>query len=53
MAGTILHTIVPPVDGVVVSMESGLDGRNNEARVALRVPRRRCLNGVRPRWPEQ
>ena len=38
---------------VVVSMESGLDGRNN-----LRVHDpgqavNQRLNGVRPRWPEQ
>ena len=36
-----------------VSMESGLDGRNNTP--PQRLPNRltRCLNGVRPRWPEQ
>ena len=35
-----------------VSMESGLDGRNNSMS---RVTRSMCvcLNGVRPRWPEQ
>ena len=36
-----------------VSMESGLDGRNNEFSQGLRAYRNRSLNGVRPRWPEQ
>ena len=36
-----------------VSMESGLDGRNNAGCVALTVAQRGRLNGVRPRWPEQ
>ena len=36
-----------------VSMESGLDGRNNRHRL-LRPPLLvESLNGVRPRWPEQ
>ena len=36
-----------------VSMESGLDGRNNTQRLPLCSPEDDCLNGVRPRWPEQ
>ena len=36
-----------------VSMESGLEGRNNVESVQLHRGRRSCLNGVRPRRPEQ
>ena len=36
-----------------VSMKSGLDGRNNTARMRCGGSRKRCLNEVRPRWPEQ
>ena len=44
----------PPHPGrTPVSMESGLDGRNNPAARPPRLPRSRSLNGVRPRWPEQ
>ena len=38
---------------LLVSMESGLDGRNNGLRSAMRTRTPLCLNGVRPRWPEQ
>ena len=34
-------------------MESGLEGRNNEAACTARGPIPSCLNGVRPRRPEQ
>ena len=54
MAGTIVRDrFGEDVDNELVSMESGLDGRNNcedrldQSRQAYR------LNGVRPRWPEQ
>ena len=40
-------------DGQLVSMESGLDGRNNVARTPDHNAPGGCLNGVRPRWPEQ
>ena len=36
-----------------VSMESGLDGRNNASRAPVPPQRAESLNGVRPRWPEQ
>ena len=36
-----------------VSMESGLDGRNNYGGISGPVWKLGCLNGVRPRWPEQ
>ena len=36
-----------------VSMESGLDGRNNWPLLPLYNATNICLNGVRPRWPEQ
>ena len=36
-----------------VSMESGLDGRNNPMQPNQRNPHPQRLNGVRPRWPEQ
>ena len=46
--------IAPPTFGVpTVSMESGLDGRNNAAAEFATDFRTDCLNGVRPRWPEQ
>ena len=34
-------------------MESGLDGRNNTTSTQNGSAKRNCLNGVRPRWPEQ
>ena len=34
-------------------MESGLDGRNNEADTLGEARQADGLNGVRPRWPEQ
>ena len=34
-------------------MESGLDGRNNLAEGTQLCFEAYCLNGVRPRWPEQ
>ena len=43
----------PEKEEVYVSMESGLDGRNNAPWTLQRRDRCRCLNGVRPRWPEQ
>ena len=36
-----------------VSMESGLDGRNNNNSHQRTARHEQCLNGVRPRWPEQ
>ena len=36
-----------------VSMESGLDGRNNRIGRMRDLFQCRRLNGVRPRWPEQ
>ena len=36
-----------------VSMESGLDGRNNDHDLRSRRSQKTGLNGVRPRWPEQ
>ena len=36
-----------------VSMESGLEGRNNRSSGYRARPVPRCLNGVRPRRPEQ
>ena len=36
-----------------VSMESGLDGRNNCSGIVDRPETKIGLNGVRPRWPEQ
>ena len=43
-----------PFRVIFVSMESGLDGRNNVC-VCENVCKfvSVCLNGVRPRWPEQ
>ena len=41
------------ITGSEVSMESGLDGRNNRVARQSAGPFRPCLNGVRPRWPEQ
>ena len=38
---------------VIVSMESGLDGRNNIPGGTGLLNKVTCLNGVRPRWPEQ
>ena len=54
MAGT-MNVRVKTVDQVaVVSMESGLDGRNNSCPPStLMGPAPGRLNGVRPRWPEQ
>ena len=78
MAGTIPEVDPPPAHRLIVSMESGLDGRNNvleqyrnghklllvsmesglDGRNNLWTPQpaepaKTCLNGVRPRWPEQ
>ena len=36
-----------------VSMESGLDGRNNLNAIGQIEEQDASLNGVRPRWPEQ
>ena len=36
-----------------VSMESGLEGRNNWRKPSSVLWRTICLNGVRPRRPEQ
>ena len=36
-----------------VSMESGLEDRNNEVRPCCLLLVSMCLNGVRPRRPEQ
>ena len=42
-----------PTD-LLVSMESGLDGRNNPCSPRVFwLTLIGCLNGVRPRWPEQ
>ena len=41
------------VDPPYVSMESGLEDRNNRASSETPGPRGPCLNGVRPRRPEQ
>ena len=38
---------------LAVSMESGLEGRNNATTHGWRTSWSRCLNGVRPRRPEQ
>ena len=52
MAGTMVAARVRVrVHGV--SMESGLDGRNNVESVAQTAGAFSRLNGVRPRWPEQ
>ena len=53
MAGTMGSLLMGPVPKVTVSMESGLDGRNNAYREVFGRPMSKCLNGVRPRWPEQ
>ena len=37
----------------MVSMESGLEGRNNRSRTPPTGTAPMCLNGVRPRRPEQ
>ena len=46
-----LKILVPILQNV--SMESGLEGRNNLGVASLVGGWRRCLNGVRPRRPEQ
>ena len=46
----------PPTEATkeyYVSMESGLDGRNNCSGIVDRPETKIGLNGVRPRWPEQ
>ena len=53
MAGTITTHAGPGRAGSVVSMESGLDGRNNVPDPQDRRLTPHSLNGVRPRWPEQ
>ena len=54
MAGTIRGTANGIRAAIEVSMESGLDGRNNAAeRARVLAWSDLCLNGVRPRWPEQ
>ena len=54
MAGTImLDYVAPELTDQIVSMESGLDGRNNNLRYRIGTRSSKGLNGVRPRWPEQ
>ena len=53
MAGTIPSDPGPAAPSTDVSMESGLDGRNNSDRTGVWCTLAFCLNGVRPRWPEQ
>ena len=53
MAGTMTQRLSPATNCCSVSMESGLDGRNNPGRLSARELFMTCLNGVRPRWPEQ
>ena len=53
MAGTMKKSKIKHEDGTKVSMESGLDGRNNWAVFSDNKRQQFCLNGVRPRWPEQ
>ena len=53
MAGTMNSLKVFELIGTAVSMESGLDGRNNSRRTSSLIRAGTCLNGVRPRWPEQ
>ena len=53
MAGTIQNHVNDAIGFRMVSMESGLDGRNNIATPKKFWFQRASLNGVRPRWPEQ
>ena len=55
MAGTIsLETdAIHELLDALVSMESGLDGRNNLIADMSKESYPKSLNGVRPRWPEQ
>ena len=53
MAGTMTHVHRLEVIRERVSMESGLDGRNNTASPNPLMSGSLSLNGVRPRWPEQ
>ena len=53
MAGTITLAKLHLNSLYGVSMESGLDGRNNEPPTARSASMYLGLNGVRPRWPEQ
>ena len=53
MAGTIVQSFILSREIIGVSMESGLDGRNNCSGIVDRPETKIGLNGVRPRWPEQ
>ena len=53
MAGTMMLGIEWNNYDFDVSMESGLDGRNNLPGYPGRSRKGTRLNGVRPRWPEQ
>ena len=53
MAGTISPRAHSSVSRHIVSMESGLDGRNNPNGWKRSPTSPPGLNGVRPRWPEQ
>ena len=53
MAGTMRLRLCLGGPQKLVSMESGLDGRNNILYTFASSSRNSCLNGVRPRWPEQ
>ena len=53
MAGTMRRVRPLPGSLIDVSMESGLDGRNNSLSRFSECPGSGSLNGVRPRWPEQ
>ena len=53
MAGTMRWVSFRSTGSNSVSMESGLDGRNNADREGVWCALPFCLNGVRPRWPEQ
>ena len=53
MAGTMIDLYYVSSNMTSVSMESGLDGRNNGRGWNPSDPCSPCLNGVRPRWPEQ
>ena len=53
MAGTIHERREETRTETPVSMESGLDGRNNGVLAHGAGPEGHSLNGVRPRWPEQ
>ena len=53
MAGTIQRVRRMDRRSGIVSMESGLDGRNNRLQLSQTISQTVRLNGVRPRWPEQ